>query len=97
MNIIEKKGKKSENLYFSQISQLDYLTNEMLKEKISIEHNFTVKYRNNASDVFLKIHILNISLKNFTGSKSGKIVANVKFFIFRTFLRKLVSFSNIFF
>ena len=95
MNIIEKKGKKSENLYFSQISQLDYLTNEMLKERNSIEHNFTTKYRNNACDVFLKIHILNISPKNFTGSKSGKIVANVKFFIFRTFLRKLSSFSNI--
>ena len=82
MSIIEKNDQKSKICIFLKFKKLDYLTNETLKERNSFEGNFTTKYRKNTWIHHWKTHILNISSKNFTGSKSGNIVTNVKIFHF---------------
>ena len=82
--ILSKKMTKNQNIcIFLKFQKLDYLTNETFKERNSIESNFTTKlYRKNTWIYHWKTHILNVSSKNFTGSKSGNIVANVKIFPF---------------
>ena len=78
-----KKMTKNQNIcIFLKFQKLDYLTNETFKERNSIEGNFTTKYRKNTWIYHWKTHILNVSSKNFTGSKSGNIIANVKIFPF---------------
>ena len=55
MNFIEKNGKKSKKIVILfKFQKFEFLTNETLKERNSIDDNFTTKYRKNTCDTALE-------------------------------------------